>query len=172
VHVPPRRGRGWISVVTSTLQRRGIEAAGRRSTPLVDDWTLSALPTIYHVVSAFNRGASITRNRPFQDSRGDPARAREVTEDYEVSCPDPCTDRTVECFAPSTSVMRASSCSLLAALRTARRDDRRHDLRTGQAVVISTATARPARLIPEMVRLWRAGTKVVIRSAPRAKARR
>ena len=89
----------------------------------------------------------------------------EVTEDYEIIfIADPCTDRTVEMIReehdrdPRIKLLLFSRrfgqpAATIGGLTYA----------TGQAIlVIDCDLQDPPRLIPEMVRLWRAGNKVVI----------
>jgi len=89
----------------------------------------------------------------------------EVTEDYEIIfVADPCTDRTVELLRsehesdPRVKLLLFSRrfgqpAATIGGMTFA----------SGQAVVIIDCDLQdPPRLIPEMVRLWRAGNKVVI----------
>jgi dolichol-phosphate mannosyltransferase len=90
---------------------------------------------------------------------------REVTEDYEIIfVADPCTDRTVELVRaeherdPRTKLLLFSRrfgqpAATIGGMSYA----------TGQAIVVIDCDLQdPPSLIPEMVRLWRAGNKVVI----------
>src|SRR5882724_8526815 len=89
----------------------------------------------------------------------------EVTEDYElIFVADPCTDRTVEVIRaeherdPRVKLLLFSRRFGQPAATTGGMT-----YATGQAVVIIDCDLQdPPRLIPEMVRLWRAGNKVVI----------
>jgi glycosyltransferase involved in cell wall biosynthesis len=89
----------------------------------------------------------------------------EVTEDYEIIfVADPCTDRTVEVIRtehthdPRVKLLLFSRRFGQPAATTGGMT-----YATGQAVVIIDCDLQdPPRLIPEMVRLWRAGNKVVI----------
>jgi dolichol-phosphate mannosyltransferase len=89
----------------------------------------------------------------------------EVTEDYEIIfVADPCTDRTVELLRAEHQVDPRVKLVLFSrrfgqpAATTGGMTFAR-----GQAVVIIDCDLQdPPRLIPEMVRLWRAGHKVVI----------
>ena len=89
----------------------------------------------------------------------------EVTEDYEIIfAADPCTDRTVEILREENE--RDPRVKLL--LFSRRFGQPAATLggltySSGQAVVVIDCDLQdPPRLIPEMVRLWRAGNKVVI----------
>jgi glycosyltransferase involved in cell wall biosynthesis len=89
----------------------------------------------------------------------------EVTEDYEIIfVADPCTDRTVEVIR--TEHERDPRVKLLLFSRRFGQPAATTGgmtYATGQAVVIIDCDLQdPPRLIPEMVRLWRAGNKVVI----------
>jgi dolichol-phosphate mannosyltransferase len=89
----------------------------------------------------------------------------EVTEDYElIFVADPCTDRTVEVIR--TENERDPRVKLLLFSRRFGQPAATTGgmtYATGQAVVIIDCDLQdPPRLIPEMVRLWRAGNKVVI----------
>jgi glycosyltransferase involved in cell wall biosynthesis len=89
----------------------------------------------------------------------------EVTEDYEIIfVADPCTDRTVELLRaeherdPRVKLLLFSRRFGQPAATTGGMT-----YATGQAVVIIDCDLQdPPRLIPEMVRLWREGNKVVI----------
>jgi len=89
----------------------------------------------------------------------------EVTEDYEIIfVADPCTDRTVELLRaeherdPRVKLLLFSRRFGQPAATTGGMT-----YATGEAVVIIDCDLQdPPRLIPEMVRLWRAGNKVVI----------
>jgi dolichol-phosphate mannosyltransferase len=89
----------------------------------------------------------------------------EVTEDYEIIfVADPCTDRTVELLRteherdPRVRMLLFSRRFGQPAATTGGMT-----FATGQAVVIIDCDLQdPPRLIPEMVRLWRNGNKVVI----------
>jgi dolichol-phosphate mannosyltransferase len=89
----------------------------------------------------------------------------EVTEDYEIIfVADPCTDRTVELLRteherdPRVRMLLFSRRFGQPAATTGGMT-----FATGQAVVIIDCDLQdPPRLIPEMVRLWRDGNKVVI----------
>ena len=108
---------------------------------------------------------STTRSRRSRVPRDDPSRARQVTEDYEIIfVADPCTDRTVELIRdehardPRVKLLLFSRrfgqpAATIGGMTHAR----------GQAVVVIDCDLQdPPGLIPEMVRLWRAGNKVVI----------
>jgi glycosyltransferase involved in cell wall biosynthesis len=89
----------------------------------------------------------------------------EVTEDYEIIfVADPCTDRTVEVIRAEHE--RDPRVKLLLFSRRFGQPAATTGGMTyanGQAVVIIDCDLQdPPRLIPEMVRLWRAGNKVVI----------
>jgi polyisoprenyl-phosphate glycosyltransferase len=89
----------------------------------------------------------------------------EVTEDYEIIfVADPCTDRTVEILRaenerdPRVKLLLFSRRFGQPAATTGGMT-----YATGQAVIIIDCDLQdPPRLIPEMVRLWREGNKVVI----------
>ena len=89
----------------------------------------------------------------------------EVTEDYEIIfVADPCTDRTVELIRaenerdPRVKLLLFSRRFGQPAATTGGMT-----YATGQAVIIIDCDLQdPPRLIPEMVRLWREGNKVVI----------
>src|SRR5215831_10905569 len=89
----------------------------------------------------------------------------EVTEDYEIIfVADPCTDRTVELIRAEHE--RDRRIKLLLFSRRFGQPSATiggMSYAGGQAVVVIDCDLQdPPRLIPEMVRLWRAGNKVVI----------
>jgi dolichol-phosphate mannosyltransferase len=89
----------------------------------------------------------------------------EVTEDYEIIfVADPCTDRTVELIRAEHERDRRVKL-LLFSRRFGQPAATIGGMTyaTGQAVVVIDCDLQdPPRLIPEMVRLWRAGNKVII----------
>jgi glycosyltransferase involved in cell wall biosynthesis len=89
----------------------------------------------------------------------------EVTEDYEIIfVADPCTDRTVELIRAEHEADRRVKL-LLFSRRFGQPSATIGGMTfaTGQAVVVIDCDLQdPPRLIPEMVRLWREGNKVVI----------
>ena len=89
----------------------------------------------------------------------------EVTEDYEIIfVADPCTDRTVELIRAAHETDPRVKL-LLFSRRFGQPSATMGGMTyaTGQAVVIIDCDLQdPPRLIPEMVRLWREGNKVVI----------
>src|SRR5258706_2351091 len=144
------------------------EAAGRWSGPLISCaascWspptTLKMSCLLSIVVPVYNEEQTLPRFlaaiRPV---------LAEVTEDHEIIfVADPCTDRTVELLR--TEHQRDPRVKLLLFSRRFGQPAATiggMTFSSGQAVVIIDCDLQdPPRLIPEMVRLWRAGDKVVI----------